>query len=171
MYYAPKQNCLPNITKNGWFYPSTKCYAFTSTGLDNGLSVAHLNNVDFQSAFVGGYSVADFQYSSHSAFGNLNNVYWKETKNFHDGCSAHITDSYYSDGNIALPDEAAFIIENTQFVGQSNFESTHHCNVGVTGFLCMPTYVLSNVTWQSSSLNWVQFHQNANNYGMLNLMI
>jgi hypothetical protein len=164
--YFPKRYCLPNLTANGWLTNKTLCTGFTSVGLDNGLGFSASRSVDYQSAFIGGYTVGDFQYNRHVSINNLNNIYWKETKNFADGCSGHIVNGYYSGGNMALPDMAAFIIENTIFSGSTTFEANHHCNVGVTGFLCMPTYVLSNVSWITvTSTNWVIFHQNANNYG------
>ena len=65
---------------------------------------------------------------------------------------------------------AAFIIEDTIFTGASQFEANHHCNIGVTGFLCMPTYVLQNVSWVGiTSTQWVTFHQTANNNGQFQL--
>lgn len=167
--YMPK-HCYPNISHDGWLTNSSGCVPFTASGGDNGVSVLVSGSVDYENSFVGGYDVGDVQYSQHSAFSNNNNIYWKETKNFADGCSAHISDGYYADGNMALPDMAAFIIEDTVFTGGMSFEANHHCNVGVTGFLCMPTYVLSNVTWQAiSSFQWVIFHQEANNYGNFNI--
>lgn len=73
----------------------------------------------------------------------------KETKNFQDGCSPHIADSYYSGGNLALPGgHGTFILENMIFENRVNFECSHHCDVGITGVLCMPTYVFVNMTWK-----------------------
>lgn len=54
---------------------------------------------------------------------------------------------YYKNGNIALPDQGTFIIEDTTFDQGVHLEPNHHCNVGTTGVLCMPQYVLDNVTW------------------------
>jgi hypothetical protein len=165
LFYFPKNNCISNISNNGFLIRDARCSAFTSQGENNGISVAHIYNVDYSNAFVGGYNVNDLQYQKHSAFNNLNNIYWKETNNFADGCSAHIYGGHYENGNIALPDMAGFIIENTIFAGSSQLETNHHCNDGITGFLCMPTYILSNVSWRSTSQQWVQWHQEANNYG------
>jgi hypothetical protein len=123
------------------------------------------NNVDYGNAFVGGYNVGGLQYQNHISYNNLNNIYWKETNDFSDGCSAHITNSDYQGGNIALPDMGAFIIENTVFTGSSYMEAAHHCNIGVTGYICMPSYILSNVNWQSTGNTWVTFHVNANRFG------
>ena len=168
LQYYPRKNCISSINLNGELVSS--CDAFTSTGLDNGFPVVLQNNVDYDNVFVGGYSYADVQYRGHIALNNLNNVYWKETKNFADGCSAHISNSYYADGNMALPDMAALIIENSTFTGYSAFETNHHCNEGPTGFLCMPTYVFSNVSFKAMSTNtWVTFHQHGNSYGKLSL--
>ena len=50
---------------------------------------------------------------------------------------------------------AAFIIEDTIFTGASQFEANHHCNIGVTGFLCMPTYVLSVPVILSNALYYL----------------
>ena len=43
---------------------------------------------------------------------------------------------YYSGGNLALPDHAAFLMENVHFDGRISLEANHHCNEGVTGVLC-----------------------------------
>ena len=164
MQYFPQAGCIGDISNKGYI-PIT-CQAFTPAGLDNGYAVVLSNNVDYDNVFVGGYSVGDVQYHAHIAQNNNNNIYWKESKNFADGCSAHISNSYYADGNIALPDSAAFIIENTIFTGSTSFETNHHCNEGPTGFLCMPTYVFVNVSVRAmSSTTWVVFHQDGNNYG------
>jgi hypothetical protein len=78
--------------------------------------------------FVGQYGAGDIQYRYHSSINNLNLIYWKDTKNFQDGCSAHIADSYYEKGNLALPGgHGSFILENMVFNNQIHFESAHHC--------------------------------------------
>ena len=82
------------------------------------------------------------------AFGNLNNIYWKETKPFADGCSAHVFNSFMFDGTLSLPDSlGSFIIEDTT-LEKVMLKGNHHCGSGTTGFLCMPQYVLHNVTWR-----------------------
>ena len=60
---------------------------------------------------------------------------------------------------MALPDQSTFIIENTTFDEDVSLEANHHCNVGVTGVLCMPQYILHDVTWNNSNRNmkWVIF--------------
>jgi hypothetical protein len=56
--------------------------------------------------------------------------------------------SYYEDGNLALPGgHGSLILENVTFAGRLSVECSHHCGVGVTGVLCMPTYVLLNPVW------------------------
>ena len=109
----------------------------------------------------------DIQYKNHASLNNLNLMYWKETKNFDDDCSAHITSSYYENGNMALPDQATFIIENTIFGDNVNIEANHHCQVGVTGFLCMPQYIFHNVQWKNRSPNtkWLYFQSGNTNDG------
>ena len=52
---------------------------------------------------------------------------------------------------MALPDIGTFIIENTKIGDDVQFEANHHCNVGTTGLLCMPQYILHNVEWKSIS--------------------
>ena len=42
----------------------------------------------------------------HFSAASTNLIYWKETKNFADGCSAHILGGTYRSGNMALPDQA-----------------------------------------------------------------
>jgi hypothetical protein len=112
------------------------CQAWTSTGEDNGISATFMNNVDYNNVFIGQYGAGDLQYRFHSSLESLNLIYWKETKNFQDGCSSHMADSYYEKGNLALPGgHGSFILENMVFHNQVNFECDHHCNVGGTG--CM----------------------------------
>ena len=53
--------------------------------------------------------------------------------NFKNGCSAHITGGSYAGGNLALPDQSTFLIEDTFFGDGVSFEANHHCNVGTTG--------------------------------------
>lgn len=109
----------------------------------------------------------DIQYKGHASLNNNNLIYWKETKNFDDSCSAHISGSYYVNGNMALPDQATFIIEDSVFGDNVGFEANHHCHVGTTGFLCMPQYVFHNVQWRNTNKNsnWMYFQNGATNYG------
>jgi hypothetical protein len=79
------------------------CAFLTRDGYDNGRSTTLWNNVDYGNAFVGHYNAGDIQYYGHSSMNNLNNIYWKETKSFQDGCSAHISHSYLVNGTMALP--------------------------------------------------------------------
>ena len=60
---------------------------------------------------------------------------------------------------MALPDQATFLIENTLFGQGVAFEANHHCNVGTTGVLCFPTYMLHNIQWKNTDLmkKWVWF--------------
>ena len=114
---------------------------------------------------------ADVQYTSQFSSDNNNGLYWKYTSNFANGCAAHLRDGFYRDSNIGFPDGSTFIISNSTFKGAITFESNHHCNVGATGFHCMPTYVFDNCKFEITSgwsgLPMFQFYQNANNYGGL----
>ncbi|CAF4040020.1 unnamed protein product [Adineta steineri] len=149
-----------SIDKNG--LPTlTTCQEWTANGEDNGLPATFMHNIDYDNVFVGQYGAGDLQYRYHTSINNNNLIYWKETKNFQDGCSAHIADSFYDSGNLALPGgHGAFILENMIFNNRVHFESSHHCRVGVTGVLCMPTYVFVNMKWtgivpdDSSLLKW-----------------
>ena len=87
----------------------------------------------------------------------MNLIYWKETKNFENGCSAHISGGQHASGNMALPDQGTLIIENTVLGNGVNLEANHHCNVGVTGILCMLQYILHNVQWKNNERHkhWV----------------
>lgn len=160
----PVQNTGTSIASNG---ETGDCEAFTADGGDNGLSLAIWNNFDYGNAFVGYYAAGDIQYNGHSSFQNLNVMYWKETKSFVDGCSAHVTNSYFANGTMALPDTlGSFIIEHTTLENVL-MEANHHCGIGVTGLLCMPHYVLHNVTWNNlqNRSQWVAFTQ-SNDAGM-----
>ena len=82
---------------------------------------------------------SSLQYNGHHSYDNNELLYWKETKPFNNGCSAHVTGGSYAMGNLALPDHATFLIENTLFGESVSLEAAHHCNVGTTGVLCFPT--------------------------------
>ena len=77
-------------------------------------------------------------------------------------------DRSYARGNVALPDQATFLIENALFGQGVSLEANHHCNVGLTGVLCFPTYMLHNVQWKNmdKSKKWIEFqslnHQSHN---------
>jgi hypothetical protein len=59
---------------------------------------------------------------------------------------------------MAFPDVGTFIIEDTTFGDDVTFEPNHHCNVGTTGVLCMPQYVLHRVDWMNKrNSKWVKF--------------
>jgi hypothetical protein len=79
---------------------NSDCAAWLSDGSDNGYPTVIKNNVDYRNAFVGQYNAGDLQYKNHISFTNNNLIYWKETKNFQDGCSAHISESFYENGNM-----------------------------------------------------------------------
>ena len=49
------------------------------------------NHVDWDNDKNGQYGLGDIQYHAHSAINSGSLMYWKETKSFSDGCSAHIS--------------------------------------------------------------------------------
>lgn len=168
----PRRNTGQSVANNGTTNGSDDCAAYDAQGEDAGMAAVITSHFDYGNAFVGQYAAGDIQYKNHVTIDNLNSVYWKETKTFEDGCSAHIIDSYYEDGSADLPDAmGAFIIENTTF-NNYGLRANHHCDVGVTGYLCMPQYVLHNVTWENGRNIWVDFDINngaTNNGGIFTL--
>lgn len=153
-----------SLGSNGYTDLAT-CSAFTPEGDDRGASFRISNNVDYDNVFVGQYDLGDIQYHNHVSYNNLNLIYWKSTKNFANGCGAHISGGSFSGGNMALPDQGAFVIEQATFTGHVSLESNHHCNVGVTGALCAPTYVFDRVRWTATSAaRWMYFQADANHY-------
>jgi len=162
------------VASNGYNIDKTLCNAFDANGDTCGLPGSFVNQIDYGNAFVGHYSAGDLQHYGHYSTENNNLMYWKETKNFENGCGAHLVNGFYSNGNVLLPDQATFIIENTIIGDDTKLEANHHCNVGVTGFLCMPTYVLHKVKWKNQNRNrkWIAFqrtsvqeHNNDQNHG------
>ena len=143
---------------------------FTQGGGDNGWSHAIKSNFDWHNTFVGHYGAGDIQYMEHTSYANNNLIYWKTSKSFADGCSALFKDSYYSRGNMALPDEGTFLFENVVMDGPVSLEANHHCDVGSTGVLCQPHYVMTNVKRIHNTNNaWISFqggnNENATNFG------
>jgi len=163
-----------SLAANGWVTDKSTCNAWTSDGNERGLPQVILYQTDYDNVFVGQYSAGDVQYRHHTSINNDNLIYWKETKNFYDGCSAHISQSYYQGDSasiLALPSgHGTFLIENTRFTSQLWFESNHHCNVGITGaLLCMPQYVFVNITWESAKGQYFYFNDNTNNGALFTL--
>jgi hypothetical protein len=163
-----------STTNNGYNVDKSFCEPFDSNGETRGLPGSFVNHVDYGNAFVGHYSAGDMQHFGHYSTENNELMYWKETKTFENGCGAHLINAYYSNGNLALPDQATFIIENTVMGDNTKMEANHHCNVGTTGVLCMPTYMMHKVQWKNSNSNmkWVYFqnrsvqpHNNDQNHG------
>jgi hypothetical protein len=155
------------LATNGFNIDQTLCEGFDEEGYTRGQPSAIVNNVDYDNAFVGQYNVGDIQYKGHISISNLNLIYWKESKNFEDGCSAHISGSHYARGNLALPDQATFIIEDS-FLKDVTLEANHHCQVGETGFLCMPQYIFQGVTWNQTERDdemWMQFQKHGTAHG------
>jgi hypothetical protein len=165
----PKRNTGLSLASNGFTTssnssnPSFSCASVTADGSDRGLSTTIWNNADYGNTFVGHYGAGDIRYHSHTSLENLNAIYWKETKSFADGCSAHISHSHFRNGTMALPDTlGSFIIEHST-LNNIILEANHHCGIGgTTGFLCMPHYVFHNVTWiypEDTNSKWVTFTQ------------
>ena len=148
-----------STSNNGYNTDKSLCDPFDSTGDTRGLPGSFVNHVDYGNAFVGHYSAGDLQHSGHYSTENNELMYWKETKTFENGCGAHLVNAHYSKGNLALPDQATFIIENTVMGEDTSMEANHHCNVGTTGVLCMPTYVMHKVQWKNRNTNmrWAWF--------------
>lgn len=165
----PKRNTGLALASNGFTSsssttdPTFSCASVTAEGSDNGLSTTIWNNADYGNTFVGHYGAGDIRYHSHTSVDNANAIYWKETKSFADGCSAHISHSHFRNGTMALPDTlGSFIIEHST-LDNILLEANHHCGIGgTTGFLCMPHYVFHNVTWihpEDANTKWVTFTQ------------
>mmetsp|Transcript_32276 Transcript_32276/g.67849 ORF Transcript_32276/g.67849 Transcript_32276/m.67849 type:complete len:1275 (+) Transcript_32276:77-3901(+) len=147
------------ISTDGHNIEKSLCTGFDNQGYERGVSASIVDNIDYHNAFVGHYQAGDIQYNGHHSYDSLSSLYWKETKNFQNGCSAHVTSSSYAGGNLALPDQATFLIENTLFGQGVSLEANHHCNVGTTGILCFPTYMFHNVQWKNAdkSRKWMWF--------------
>eukprot|EP01051_Picozoa_sp_SAG22_P006118 SAG22_NODE_389_length_11276_cov_12.397244_6_plen_1512_part_00 len=131
---------------------SESCKGHDSSGNDRGRSVPLVDATDYDNTWMGSYSLGDLQYQGHNQPQSANTMYWKETKNMADRCSAHILDSTFGHGFLSLPDaRGTVLIENSTFRGQSSFGANHHCGVGVTGMLCNPQYIFHNVDWHVTS--------------------
>jgi hypothetical protein len=130
-----------SLTTNGM--TTAGCEAFDETGEDRGLPVPVVDGTDYHNNWMGAYNLGDVQYQREHQPDSLNTMYWKETKNMADGCSAHVLDSVFGHGNLALPDaRGTLLFERCSFRGRVTFMANHHCGVGVTGLLCNPQYLL-----------------------------
>ena len=127
----PKKTISQSVASNGVTKTTSQCSSFTSDGYDNGWPGTFNNNFDYYNTFVGHYGAGDVQYRKHASIENLNLIYWKDSKSFADGCSALLKDGFYRKGNLALPDEGAFLLENLVLSDGAGLEANHHCHVGV----------------------------------------
>ncbi|GMH71242.1 hypothetical protein TL16_g05599 [Triparma laevis f. inornata] len=145
----PKQHDLAALLANDGqkITDPNSCTGWTGEGDDRGWPSTLKNNVDYYNTFVGQYDAGDVMYENHFSESNNCLIYWKTSKDFADGCSSHLKGGYYSNGALNLPDQGAFIIESTTFENNVVFEANHHCNIGITGMLCAPTYVFDRVTF------------------------
>ena len=90
-----------SLANDGHNTDQTLCEGFDEDGNTRGISTAFQNNLDYHNNFVGHYVAGDIQYNGHQSYDNLQLIYWKETKNFENGCSAHITGGSFASGNMA----------------------------------------------------------------------
>ena len=103
-----------SVESNGINTDGSLCHGFNDVGETRGYAGVFLHHQDYDSVFVGHYNAGDLQYDGHYSSGNNNLMYWKETKVMEDGCSPHLYGGHYEKGNVALPDQATFIIEETR---------------------------------------------------------
>ena len=98
----PKYQSTVTVAGDGLIdVTSDACWkGFSSTGQDKGFSTMISDNVDYGNVFVGGYDYGDIKYANHASFDCNNLMYWKTTKTFADGCSAHIQGSFFENGNM-----------------------------------------------------------------------
>jgi hypothetical protein len=150
---------VPEDTLQANGITGTDCPAFDKNGNDLGFPATIVDNVDYHNQFVGSYSMGDIQFAQHTSFDNDNLLYWKDTKNFADGCSSHhIDNTFQGPGIMQLPDGAATtIFERSTFKGDLYFQANHHCGLGISGMLCNPVYMFKNPKWEVTSTKWVDF--------------
>jgi len=165
-----------NVTRDadGYITDWNSCNAHTADGRDNGLLSVIEDQFEWHQLFVGQYSLGDIQYLRYTGINNGHSMYWKASKNFADGFSAHIKDSIFagSDGGNAVPEAAngaiqmlgpsgtfTFIMDGVQYlggpVGCGCMCAGQHCGLsfhfhGVHSSTCQAQYLLRNVTYELS---------------------
>jgi len=83
------------------------CNAFTRPdGKDNGFVSVIKNDFNYHNMFVGGYSIGDIEFDGLLSVNNLNNGYWKRSKNFAEPGRYHVKNSFF------LADPSKFKIMN-----------------------------------------------------------
>eukprot|EP00808_Paulinella_micropora_P018677 g74680.t1 len=149
-----------SVASRGWAKDET-CEAFLPDGTDNGVSATVKAHVDYHNAFVGAYHMGDIQMWQHRVANSNNLIYHKETKSFADGCSSHFRENHYTGpGALALPSgSGAILFEDCTFSGDAFFEPNLHCNIGRTGALCNPVYVLLNPRVELTSKRWFKLNE------------
>jgi hypothetical protein len=102
--YSNSQNGAPrhislSVANDG--YPDLESceVEFLADGSDNGLPMRLSGNVDYDTIFIGGYNMGDTQWHAHASIDCLSGLYWKNTKNFADGCSAHVKGGFFHNSN------------------------------------------------------------------------
>ena len=130
---------------------------------------------EWHNLFVGQYKLGDIQYLRYTSVNNLHHMYWKESKNFADGASAHLKDAVFASGGPSANGAAygdlqllgpagpfTFLLDNVSFVGSVGAASCgalcagQHCglashNGGVHGSLCNVQYELRSLDWSQIS--------------------
>ena len=72
------------------------CGRFKPNGEDNGKTSFIDDHFDYHNEFVGGYAMGDISFRRLKSIDNANMLYWKESKNFADGVSYHVEDSFFA---------------------------------------------------------------------------
>jgi hypothetical protein len=127
-------------------------------------------NEDYHNSFVGAYHLGDIQFRDHHSQESSNILYWKETKNFADGCAPHIIGSTFADGNMDMPGgHGAFVMEDVTLKGRAVMMANHHCGVGVTGALCMSQFILVRPKIRLTGSVWLTYGHTDNDGGLFAL--
>lgn len=107
-YYLDKnwpRNLRQSVASNGFVEDISECrrgdeswcscQPFTADGEDNGVVAVVKDGLDYHNNLVGQYELGDVQWDHFRSINNNHGMYWKETKNFADGCSVHVKNSVF----------------------------------------------------------------------------
>ena len=140
------------------------CQAYLPDGSDNGYLTVIDDDTEWSNNGVGHYSLGDFMYRNYVAIRNSASIYWKVSKNFADGKSAHIRNAVFVDTGFMGPSGPfTFLLENVTLYGQTTFAAGQHCGLAYQnhhriGSTCTVQYLLAGIDWtKHTSKKRIQF--------------
>ena len=154
------------------------CSRFKADGSDNGKTSFIDDDFDYHNLFVGGYAMGDISWRRLKSVDNHSLLYWKESKNFGDGVSYHVENSFFAHKNgetgllhaLGPGRHHTFRIKGTTFAGSGQHWNTgallapQHCGLdNPYDSTCLVHYLLEDVDFTQVDGKYVSFGSSGGN--------